>query len=59
LFYTLDYRSNQAALVIIPTTMLPEPESTIELCGEWETDPALEAFSIFVARSAMVMPEAK
>lgn len=59
LFYTLDYRSNQAALVVIPTTMLPEPESTIELCGEWETDPALEAFSIFVARSATVMPEAK
>jgi hypothetical protein len=55
LFYTLDYRSNNAALVIIPTAALPEPGSPIELCGEWESDPALEVFSIFVARSATVM----
>lgn len=59
LFYTFDYRSSHAALVIIPTAILPRPGSTIELCGEWETDPVLERFFIFVARSVMVIPEAK
>jgi hypothetical protein len=55
LFYALDYRSNQAALVIIPTALLPRTGAVLELCGNWETDPALASYFIFVARSAMVV----
>ena len=53
LFYSLDHRSNRAALVIVPTPLLPEPGTVVEMCGYWEDDPAIAAYSVFIADSAL------
>ena len=50
LFNTLDYRSNKAVLVTLPTSILPKYGSTVELCGKWETDPALQDYNIFISK---------
>jgi hypothetical protein len=52
IFYALDFQTNGPALVIIPTTMLPQPGTVMELCGEWADDPQLSLYSIFIANSA-------
>lgn len=55
LFYTLDYNSNRAALVEISTSELPRPGSIMKICGQWDSDPALKAYSIFVSEDAMII----
>ena len=59
LFYTLDYRSNQAALITLPTSMLPPVRSTVVICGKWEDDPILEDYSIFISSSVTILSEKK
>jgi hypothetical protein len=49
IFYTLDYRSNHEALVIIKTGKLPQPNQLLFLCGFWDNDPDLINYSIFHA----------
>jgi hypothetical protein len=49
LLTTLDYQSNKAALVILPTSILPKYGSTVELCGRWESDPSLQDYNIFIS----------
>ncbi len=49
-FQTLDYRSSERVLVVVPTVHLPPPNSLWQACGEWETDPNLEIYNIFYAR---------
>lgn len=55
MFYTLDYQSNQAALVIIPTTLLPHYGMTVQMCGTWESDPALKPYSIFLSNDVKII----
>jgi hypothetical protein len=56
MFYTLDYRSSQKALVVAPTELLPPPNSLWQVCGEWEEDPLLKTHNIFYAREAASYP---
>ena len=56
LLTTLDYQSNKAALVSLPTALLPDREVIMELCGRWETDPALQNYNIFDSKEAMILP---
>ncbi len=49
LFVTLDYRSNNAAFVIIPTPSLQQPGYMTELCGAWIDDPKLTPYFIFIS----------
>lgn len=39
LFYALDLLSNREAIAILPTGQLPEPGSSILLCGDWVENP--------------------
>jgi hypothetical protein len=56
MFYTLDYRSSQKALVVARTALLPAPDSLWQVCGEWEEDPLLKPYNIFYVRSAATLP---
>jgi hypothetical protein len=53
LFYSLDYRSNRAVFVIVPTSLLPEDGTVVEMCGNWESDSSLTAYSIFMAEAVL------
>lgn len=59
LFYTLDYHSNREALIVIPTSKLPRRGSIMKVCGQWESDPALGSYSIFLSEDATVISELK
>jgi hypothetical protein len=52
LFYTLDYVSNESALVIIPPSLLPQNGVPMELCGEWISNPLLTQYHIFISDDA-------
>jgi hypothetical protein len=55
LFYTLDYESNKSALVMIPPSLLPKDSATMELCGDWTSDPSLSPYGIFISDNAKVI----
>jgi hypothetical protein len=55
-FYTLDFRSSERVLVVVPTALLPSPSSLWQACGERETDPNLESYNIFYAREEAAPP---
>jgi hypothetical protein len=55
-FYTLDYISNQKVLVVSSTADLPSPNSSQQICGEWEKDPTLEIYNIFYTRQQVTSP---
>ena len=57
LFYTLDYQSNREALVVIPTSKLPRLGSIMKLCGQWQSEPAVKTYSIFVSEDATILFE--
>jgi hypothetical protein len=57
LFYTFDYHSNREALVVIPTSKLPRLGSIMKLCGQWQSDPAVKTYSIFVSEDATIISE--
>ncbi len=53
LFYTLDRRASQTALLVIPTALLPQPPALLEVCGAWEASPEISpffAFQVFLAK---------
>jgi len=54
LFYALDYRTYGKALISIPSSLLPQPGSFLEMCGDWGTDSNLAGYNIFYAKSAKV-----
>jgi hypothetical protein len=47
------------AAFFIFTFMLPPIRSTLEICGQWEADPTLEDYSIFISSSVRVLSEKK
>jgi hypothetical protein len=49
LFYTLDYQSNRSVLAVVPIELLPEPGSSLTLCGNWITDKGVDQYHIFYA----------
>lgn len=49
IFYSLDYLSNEEALIVVPTNLLPAPNSYIGVCGHWEENPDIKAYNIFNA----------
>ncbi|GAB4503237.1 MAG: hypothetical protein Fur0043_02290 [Anaerolineales bacterium] len=55
LFYALDRRTSQTALLVIPTALLPHPPAVLEVCGAWETGPELSQFFVFEAVSATAL----
>lgn len=55
LLNTLDYQSNKAVLVTVPTSMLPEYGSAVELCGRWEKGPSLQNYDIFISEQAEII----
>lgn len=57
LFDTLDYQSNKAVLVTLPTSLLPKYGSTVELCGRWKSDPVLQDYNIFVSDYAKLISD--
>src|SRR6266545_2357936 len=54
LFYTLDYQSNQEALVIIPMELLPNRGNYAQLCGNWITGNGLDQYHIFYAKEGII-----
>lgn len=57
-FSSLDYLSNQSALIIIPTDLLPPPGTHIGICGHWETDPNLKKYAVFAAKNVVNLTRA-
>lgn len=55
LFYALDRRASQTALLVIPTALLPDPPAVLEVCGGWETGPDMPHFFVFEAFSAIAI----
>jgi hypothetical protein len=49
LLSTVDILSYEAALITIPTHLLPEPGSYLGICGHWATEPRLQYYSMFTA----------
>jgi hypothetical protein len=47
IFVAMDYLKAQRALVVIPTTLLPQTGTLKQICGQWETDPNLSGYGIF------------
>ena len=47
IFLAMDYLNAQRALVVIPTTLLPQTGTLTQICGQWETDPNLSGYGIF------------
>jgi hypothetical protein len=52
LFYTLDYQSNQAVLVIAPMELLPEPGNYVQFCGYWDIGRGIDQYRVFYAKEA-------
>ena len=55
IFLTLDYHSDQTAMVVIPTALLPETGTLMKICGQWETDPNLNEYSIFYGSEVQIL----
>jgi hypothetical protein len=55
-FYSLDFLSNQQALINIQTSLLPEPRNFLYLCGSWDNDPEIAAYRLFHADSIAETP---
>lgn len=55
LFYALDLRASGTALILVPTTFLPEPPAMLEVCGMWVEDPEIDQFKVFEALSVTVL----
>jgi hypothetical protein len=53
----VDYLSNQQALIIIQTDLLPPPGTYIGICGQWETDPNLKRYDVFIANDVTRLVE--
>ena len=49
LFYALDLQTNQEAIIIVETDLLPEPGTLIQLCGELNPDPETAPYMLFFA----------
>jgi hypothetical protein len=47
IFLTLDYLTDKNTMVVLPTTLLSQADTLIQICGEWETDPNLVGYGIF------------
>jgi len=52
---TLDYYTNQKAIVVVPTIILPKTDSFMEICGQWETDPNLSQYDIFYGKEIQIL----
>ena len=46
---TLDLISGEPALIVIPTHLLPAPGTSLGICGQWETEPGLKKYDLFVS----------
>lgn len=55
IFYALDYLSYNKVLLIVPSSLMPEPGAALAICGTWERDQNLENYKIFYARSLKVL----
>lgn len=51
IFYTFDFRTMKKVLIAVPTDRLPPAGTLWQVCGEWESDPVLETYNIFYART--------
>ena len=47
IFLAMDYLNDQKAMVVFPTTLLPQTGTLTQICGQWETDPNLVGYGIF------------
>jgi hypothetical protein len=47
IFLTFDYHNGQKVMAVIPTTLVPETGTLVQICGQWETDPNLSGYGIF------------
>jgi hypothetical protein len=56
IFYTLDYHSWRNILVVVPTTLLPQPGVLWQVCGKWEEDQNLRTYNIFYVRTNATSP---
>ncbi|MCC7118165.1 MAG: hypothetical protein IT310_06530 [Anaerolineales bacterium] len=53
MFYTLDFNANQKALVALQAEDTPQTGQYYQLCGSFETSPALSAYRIFYAMEVL------
>jgi len=56
LFSTLDFNSMKSVLIVTPTSLLPEPNTLWQVCGERETKENLKIYNIFYVRSLAGQP---
>ena len=55
LISTVDTLSYKAALITIPTHLLPKPGNYLGLCGHWATELRLQYYSMFTAEEATLI----
>jgi len=48
-----DYSSNEGILVVAPLNILPEPGTTIQVCGEYDNTPSLSQYAILYVDQVM------
>ena len=53
IFYALDFKSSQEVLVIIDTTLLPEPGTMLHACGTPDVRPEVSQYRIFYVESVV------
>ena len=54
---TVDYLSHDAALITIPTYLLPVPGTYIGMCGHWATEPELKKYNMFFADQVITISQ--
>lgn len=57
LFYALDYRTYQGALILVDSKLLPASSALFELCGIWEDTPEIKIFNIFYPSSLILLDQ--
>jgi hypothetical protein len=53
LFLTLDFRTGQKVLVVLPTQTTPTRDQYYQFCGYFEADPSVSSFRIFYVDETM------
>jgi len=59
IFSSLDHLSDQSALILVPTNLLPQPNTYVGLCGHWESDPTIKVFDVFLANDVVIPAESQ
>jgi len=56
IFYAMDIKLNQQAIIVVETDLLPEPGNLIQMCGDLSYNPEVTPYAVFFTEEVMVVP---